>query len=119
MPNRIIKFRFWNPPGKAFVEKYKYSGAVDELFDHDDMLIPSQFTGLQDINNIDVYENDIIAAPANPTPTMTQKKYKIVFKCGSFAAELINPNSTLNFIFMHQLGEFEILGNSLENPELL
>ena len=38
---RTIKFRFWNPPGKAFVQQYKYKGLVDELFEQDSILIPS------------------------------------------------------------------------------
>ena len=43
---RTIKFRFWSPQGKAFVENYNYNGPVDELFDEREwrILVPSQFT---------------------------------------------------------------------------
>ena len=50
------KFRFWNPPGKAFVEQYRYNGLVDELFDQDDMLLPSQYTGMKDNHQKEIWD---------------------------------------------------------------
>lgn len=54
------KFRFWSPQAKAFVQCYRYSGLVDELFEQDDMLIPSQFIGVLDKNMREIYEGDVV-----------------------------------------------------------
>ena len=115
MYNRTIKFKFWNPQAKAFVEQYKYNGYVDELFEQDDMLIPCQYTGLQDKNGKDVYENDLIKVVKSKFGEIRIGKIgKIGFKHGSFCVEYLEPTSTMNFNFMHQLGPFEVIGCALE-----
>ena len=106
------KFRFWNPPGKAFVEQYKYNGLVDELFDGDDMLIPSQFTGLFDKNQKELWEGDIVKFHEDKTGVVD-------FQYGSFILKIKNPSSTMGFAFLHAVGLFEIIGNKFENPELI
>ena len=53
-------FRFWNPQARGFVQNYRYRGLVDELFEQDDMLIPSQFIGSLDKNMKEIYEKDVI-----------------------------------------------------------
>lgn len=106
------KFRFWNPPAKSFVEQYKYSGYVDELFDQDDMLIPSQYTGLYDKNGKELWEGDVVK--------IHEDKIGVVdFQYGSFVLKIKPPTSTMGFIFLHSLGIFEIIGNRFENPELI
>jgi len=118
---RTIKFRFWSPQGKAFVEQYKYNGLVDELFDEREwrILVPSQYTGLIDKNGKELFEGDIIQIESDQYPSLNDKKYVVEYKNGSFIAEVINPKSTFNFYFMHHVSKFEILGSKFENPELL
>jgi len=109
---RTIKFRFWNPPGKSFVEQYKYNGFVDELFQQDDMLLPSQFTGLYDKNQKELWEGDIVKFNKDKTGIVD-------FQYGSFIIKINNPTTTMGFIFLHAVGLFEIIGNKFENPELI
>ena len=108
---RTIKFRFWSPPGKSFVEQYKYNGYVDELFEQDDMLIPCQFTGFQDKIGNDLFEGDIVRFHED-------KIGYVDFEFGSFLLRIKNA-STMGFIFLHAVGSYEIIGNKFENPELL
>jgi hypothetical protein len=54
------KFRFWNPQTRSFVHNYNYNGAVDELFEPDEFLIPQQFLGILDKNMKEIYEGDVI-----------------------------------------------------------
>jgi hypothetical protein len=69
MKKRKIKFRFWSPAGKAFVQDYKYNGLVDELFDENgqNILVPQQFIGLIDKNGKEIYEGDLINFSCNYT----------------------------------------------------
>lgn len=108
---RTIKFKFWNPQAKSFVEQYKYSGYVDELFEQDDMLIPCQFTGLQDIKGNDLYEGDIVKFHKD-------KIGCVDFEFGSFLLRIKN-SSTMGFIFLHAVGPVKIIGNKFQNEELL
>lgn len=75
MKKRKIKFRFWCPAGKAFVRDYKYNGFVDELFDEKeyDVLIPQQFTGLVDKNDVEIYEGDLLNFSVNYTVCLGDK----------------------------------------------
>jgi hypothetical protein len=109
---RTIKFRFWNPPGKSFVEQYKYNGFIDELFQQDDMLVPSQFTGLYDKNQKELWEGDVVKFHKD-------KIGYVDFEIGSFLLRIKNPSTTMGFIFLHAVGPLEIIGNKFENPELI
>ena len=63
---RPIKFRFWCPAANCFVKNYNYSGAVDELFEEDEQLVPQQFTGITDSEGTDIYEGDYVSTDYNP-----------------------------------------------------
>jgi uncharacterized phage protein (TIGR01671 family) len=118
---RTIKFRFWSPQGKAFIQNYNYNGPVDELFDEREwrILVPSQYTGLVDKSGRELFEGDIVNIWSEEYPNLNNKKYVVEYRNGSFVAEVINPESTFKFFFMHQISKFEIVGSKFENPELL
>ena len=107
MNKRHLKFRFWCEAGKAFVKDYNYSGPVDELFQEDKLLTPSQFTGMYDCNDREIYEGDIVEVLHN------SKRGTVTFKFGAFCVSYDDP-STLSFAFMHGLPEVKIIGNKFE-----
>ena len=123
---RTIKFRFWNSPGKAFVEQYKYKGLVDELFEQDSMLIPSQYTEMKDCNGKEIWEGDIIEFE-RPLTNKHSKKYTAII-CHEDAAYLIktkDAEGTLTYGLLHDLSnsictwKVKVIGNKFANPELL
>jgi hypothetical protein len=119
MRNRIVKFRFWNPPAKSFVEHYKYSGYVDELFDQDDMLIPSQYTGLTDDFGNEIWEGDIIELKRKDREGL--HRAEIQFVEGAYLAKFIKHEGTLSFFWLPHLNDYcevKVIGNKFENIEL-
>lgn len=118
---RQIKFRFFNPPSKSFVENYSYNGLVEELFEQDDMLIPSQFTGMYDKNDKEIYEGDVVELVS--TTKDKNKKGQIVYEGAAFFVKIIKPISTLYLSWLnHWLFDkekIEVIGNVFENPEFI
>ena len=124
---RTIKFRFWNPPGKAFVQQYKYSGYVDELFEQDSMLIPSQYTEMKDCNGKEIWEGDIIEFE-RPLTKKDSKKYTAIIYYEDAAylvmAKTSDVEGTLAYIWLHDLSKeiytwkIKVIGNKFQNPEL-
>lgn len=120
MKRRPIKFRFFCPPAKGFVEAYRYNGLVDELFEEDPTLIPSQFTGLKDNYGNEIWEGDILELERESRPgTITAV---IEYVEGGFLAKFINHSGTMSFFWLAHLHEYtniKVIGNKFENPELL
>lgn len=114
MTNGKNKFKFFCTAANGFIEQYKYNGYVDELFD-DPLLIPCQCIGLQDKNGKDVYENDLVRIDKIGFGEI--RTGKIGFNYGAFCVEFLEPSSTMNFNFMHQIGSFEVIGCALEKKE--
>ena len=125
---RTIKFRFWNPPGKAFVQQYKYKGLVDELFEQDSMLIPSQYTEMKDCNGKEIWEGDIIEFE-RPLTNKHSKKYTAIISYADAAylvmAKEMSTEGTLAYMWLHDLSKeiynwkIKVIGNKFANPELI
>jgi len=122
MKNRKIKFRWWNPQSSTFVKDYRYSGALEELFESDKFLIPQQWTGLVDKHGIDIYEGDLINFKTNNTVCLgdldimewdSEEVYWDEYTC-SFCFERRYGTSVLDKIMLETL---EIVGNIFETPE--
>ncbi len=58
-----LSFRFWCGAAGCYVQDYRYSGKVEELFEHDGVLVPQQCTGLRDCHGNWVYEADTVEIP--------------------------------------------------------
>jgi uncharacterized phage protein (TIGR01671 family) len=134
---RPLKFRFWNKLAHRFQTPNKYAIQGDGLYisyDYDMMawddpssfddsiLVPCQYTGLKDKNNVEIYEGDIL------------KGVKLFGLDGSYVGDVRYipcryqcfvkyPNDSYGGIILdsreileHQL---EVIGNIYENPDLL
>ncbi len=123
---RYLKFRFWSIDNKEMVsnESINKDHAYRYLINKSDerrYIIPMQFTGLKDANEIDIYEGDILS----------HGKYRgsseLVGQDCLYVVEYdIETASFSNYAIKEmpkrlcQLDETgEIIGNIYENPELL
>ena len=127
---RTIKFRFWSPQGKAFVEQYKYNGLVDELFDEREwrILVPSQFTGMKDCEEKEIWEGDILEYERRLTNKDSRKYTAIVsYADGAYLllAKAVSLEGTLAHMWLHDLArdiynsKVKVIGNKFEHPELI
>ena len=125
---RTIKFRFWSPQGKSFVEQYNYNGPVDELFDQREwsILIPSQYTGMKDCEENEIWEGDILEYE-RPLTNKDSQKYTAVVSYAD-AAYLIKTKDiegTLTYGLLHDLSDaiytwkVKVTGNKFQNQELI
>ena len=140
--SRVIKFRAWDVLRKRMItERLQFTYDEDHCFNcmYDDReriveeKIVMQFTGLKDINDIEIYEGDIIK--------YGDKIQTIIFGCEEINDnECYQSNYSVGFHRKGKDGEiehldyngertrwyspkhpnnFEVVGNIHENPELL
>jgi len=117
---REIKFRAWNIKSKYMDDDfYIHSDGRGCFFDSEetyntpnieidsyDNLIVMQYIGLKDMNDKEIYEDDIIRK--------NTRKYKIVFFDGSFRA--IDEYGTHIICTKEFTDQIEVIGNIHENP---
>ena len=121
---REIKFRIWddklkvlytpemNEEVKDLWELPKMKGGILKV--DEDVLI-MQFTGLQDKNGKDIYEGDILIWYVNGITRTAPLIYDDQFAC------FWMTKSKEGYFIANDFGrgEYEIIGNIYENPELL
>lgn len=126
--SREIKFRAWNKDAKRYSKVFTLNQSVLNYTDDDGLgviksltnEIVQQFTGIHDQNGNDIFEGDIISVPDDYDTYgfNAGEKYEIFFNAGGFRCKpKINPKA--KGIWLEDEGEFLIVGNIHENPELL
>ena len=113
---RIIKFRIWD----EMQHKFLFQGIGLTLNDINDKntiipgseIIYSQFTGLLDESNKEIYEGDIVSI--NGLIGKWIIRYE---KWGQFGMN--GTNHEEGFCMDDHLGNTKIIGNIFENPDLL
>ena len=125
--NREIKFRIWYIEQKKWITDENldlfvapHNTNLNEFFaGNDDWFVFQQFTGLRDSNNKDIYEGDIIQTQVLIGGDELDK-FTVVFKDGAFRRDWDFCRSEgLLFNEINQGYAEEVIGNILENPELL
>lgn len=114
---REIKFRALDKKGKWVYYGSGLCGTVDylELMQNTE----SQYTGLKDVNGVEIFEGDIVSLWYAPRATA---KGRIKFENGAFYFKTTQaePNICLAYDCVYENGnEFTVIGNIYENPELL
>ncbi len=110
---RTIKFRFWDVRDKEIIpwenintEHLHYYLSLDE-----NIVIPMQFTGLQDKNGEEIYEGDILTLPNMGKGTIEWYHCGFILRLQS---EIIWQELLFNVV-----GHYTIIGNIYQNPELI
>ena len=125
--NREIKFRIWDIENKEMLEVQEldfeptfYGGRIairpdqyNDYFDTEDMIL-MQYTGLDDKNGTEIWENDIVEI----TREGIYEKGIIVFKNGCF---FIKSKENLLALYNCELNNYKVkvIGNITDNLELL
>lgn len=124
---RDMKFRAWDKKENKMLPDFTYNALLDARLNNVNSWkksdrIKMQYTGLQDMHNVDIYEGDVVTFRYPPAFRRTGT---VVFQDGCFDVEFHNPihldNGTARQwdylkVFVAN-GGVEILGNVFENPE--
>ena len=120
---REIKFRFWDDSLNEFVNiTATCSLNIKKMIQgKENNIILSQFTGLKDKNEKEIYEGDIVIydrGVGNWTGQRMSTTHEIVFTDEVFAFVMKYGSSYIK-LRKHWNYIYEVVGNIYENPELL
>lgn len=123
--SREIKFRAWDYVSEKMT--YGVENAIGNTcfafghLIHDNDVEVTQFTGLKDKNDKDIYEGDIVVfdrGVGNWTGKRMETTHEIIFNEEVFAFVLKYGSGYIK-LRKHWNYIYEVIGNTRENPELL
>lgn len=122
---RPIKFRIWDKINSEWSRTAHLSPIYGlEIFSqHDNGIIPLQFTGLLDKNGREIYEGDIILSDYYSVARDKYEKNKdvVVFQNGCFIAKYYKlwQNEQNGGAMILDRRDIEVIGNIFENRDLI
>lgn len=115
MTERDIKFRAWNSMENKYVpDGYMWCAYTGKDQQQDDFPI-EQYTGLKDVNGVEIYEYDILDDVKFPL------RFKVIYEedMAAFILEPIGDFDEWKSFSDTSPYHYEVIGNTHENPELL
>ena len=114
---RDIRFRAWFPQTKRMTETFRLGQLIEQIENtrKEEDGIYLQFIGLKDKNGKEIYEGDIVKWDDEYCSAI---KSQVIYSWG-YWYPLIKVEYGKNCIDNYDPGDFEIIGNAYENPELL
>lgn len=110
MNQRTIKFRAWGIETEAMFS-WENVQRIDHWWDHGDLIL-MQFTGYEDGDSTEAYEEDIVE--------LESARALIVWGDNGFTFEPVNVEEWCDdWNFCDDFHRFKVIGNSFENPDLL
>jgi uncharacterized phage protein (TIGR01671 family) len=95
----------------------------DWIWIEENNFIPMEFTGIKDINGVDIYEGYILRARYAPSYKLNKFEVKWNNSSASFVCYRKHENSKVQFEQLpfcpsNSMEDLEVIGNIHENPEL-
>jgi uncharacterized phage protein (TIGR01671 family) len=118
--NRELKFRIWSKRVNQYIDLDigNYNFSLNELFyELQKNSVIQQYTGLKDVNGRDIYEGDILQRPCLHSDYIY--KYVCEWSDEESAFMLRTSWNDIRVIFLPDFKKIEVIGNILENSELL
>lgn len=116
--SRDIKFRAWNKVTKTMYNSaiYNCKDSFDMILKHPQIYDVMQYTGLNDKNDVEIYEGDILEYRSSKEWGIGEIIWDISRL--SFAINFVKPNIEDALLFYFQCkDEIEVTGNMYENSE--